>query len=1496
MELEGSAKDPIHGEKKYHRSTALKSSRSTKATLPHRFRSALSTAAKMNDQDELAKHIKPGLYFYKYLQPIGNRQLQLNIPDTVLCESSESTKEDVLWLVTDVTGHVVCVDRPINWKRKFMADITVPVAAPEPADPSDYHAHYVPKPSSEEVAAVRKMHFSKPHVVPVATTIAIPKRHLERILNSDTKKMGYGVQKYIRCRGINAAYYRAVWVQGNPNPYALYILNNRKFSDYARPCTVARGTSCLPRIVAHAVEKAHELEPYDVALETAVDLAKYYCASSTGLEPSEANGGSPFVPDLHASKLRGPPIQSALDAVARIVQHAQLHLPCVQFDEMAVDFMKDIDGTWWFLQVKSFHYKLRCTAPPDLSDIPESLVSIPKRLSQRPKEAGIKAPKATVSLPASMLCSLCHSTLQLAADELDALGLVLNEEDKMKMATNASGFVMTFKMVEDTISGLRQRGVYMTMWEASLALQRGLASQLVLSNECRACFICYQIYKHQLRVTATAKAIHDFFLADPAHPPPPVVRIDAVVARITEARREHDPRDFTFAEQACAKARVSAVRGADVDPSSDHFCVCLFFHEVQDVARRSAVATDYRLEYQLGQAFCALAFDGPKFHSVHRWQLCEARLHYVLASPEAFAEYCAESKVHVKLKGRDGRFEGHAYLSLKPLLLAAHSAMRSDEEGSDPRRPSAFPRNCSCDVLVPLKTHGLGLLKLKVTLGLIASHDDFANHRGALQDLEFVQEGNVYWPQLSYFKPSVVLPIEWMTLLTSSEYVAKGGRDSPQLGGESVALNILTLPSEPPPPKEEQPAEKIRNRDRDMHPPLATVRNVVFRLAGNVETFPTLLLGHLLRAVSFSKLTGIKPRAAPWRTAAPLQLCAGFTLDTVFTGLVKAKPTRIEPIAVFGELILLLLSTKRIPRVLSLKALEATFVPYWLQHTASVMDPLPADDAVLLSKRVLWNRAVRRCQLAGFGNPAQAFVARLEWPGHIPATQVLFRKRSLRTRLRLLAYAQMFELVESNDSGYIDIGEFRCLPQSMGSQARLLKKRRCTRTMADFAQVAPGDGLLLLSCPVEHRVKLTDADLSNPTATSASEDLLLEWDDRLYAQVVTAFEATLAALVGSSQFHAAFAHFDEFGSGGYAFQDFWLMAENALQDCSSDRPRISGFCLRHGPTELYANDYVCVHCDFDYLDPFFLEAPALSPVHKETANEPVKSATDDDSQMRHRSLRFNPSDFSTQIMLEALPEDPRGRVIRQHTIDLGALQLSKSRRRKSSKRASTDVLLLELPTRSDPETDAYFDDVFDDVDSSQGSATAAEHVQEEEEEDDQAMSYFKHVESNFITKAFEDKVESRIAQRYAPLQSVTQLDHVTRDDLALSDMLGLLEAAEKDLHEPPKKASLSRLHKSASAPVADFPAATNQEPPPRKLSPRTQARLVQRLCPRKASAAGASFAALLHQELARAGKRDVLQSVARHEARRREMDQRVVDEIHSLQAQLAALGRKKPRR
>ncbi|OQR94567.1 hypothetical protein THRCLA_08145, partial [Thraustotheca clavata] len=1403
------------------------------------------------ENELLNKHIKPGIYFYKFLQPLGNKQLKLNLPDTVIVEPSNTMREELLWLGTNENGIVVCLDRPINWKRKYIADMMMIREQPAQVDLS--HAHFVPKAPQEKVVAVRKMYHSKPHEIPSTLTIAIPMQYLERILNSDTKKMGAVYQKYVRCRGANAAYYRAVWIEGSQHPYALYTLNKAKYLEYSKQNVQDR-----------------DIDLYDDALDACEEIAKYYCASATSIHPSESASGLSYEPDLNTSKLRG-------------FIH-QCWIPSIHFDAMEVDFIKDIDGKWWFLQVKSFHYVLRGNFIPEINDENDSLVSIPKQLTQRYK-LPTKNSKPCVTLHSSMLCFLCHSTFQLSVHDLEALGLVMDEDDGMKMATNSSGYIMSFKMIVDTISALRQRGIYMTVWEASLALQRGLSQQLVLSNECRVCFICYQIYKHQLRVTATAKAIHDFFHADPEHPPQPIVRIDSIVQHIKEYRREHYPHDFSFSEQILNKVRLHAVRGHEVDPSSNHFCICIFFHELQDVTLREAQATDYLLEYQLGQAFCKLSFEGPKFHSIHRWQLCETRMHYVLATADAFIEYCNEAKIEIKLKSKSGEFEGHTFLSLKPLLLAAQMVMKSDEEQDEvnhnTRQRFVFPKNCSCDVLLHVRTNVLGLLKLKITLGLIACQDEFSNYRGAIENMHFIQESNAYWPQLSYFKPSVVLPIEWMTLLTSSEFVTHAS--TVQNAGvlrndaaiEKVALGTLALPPIPEPKKEENTTENIRNYDRALAPPIVTVRNLVFRIAGPVDTFPALLLGHLLRAVNYGKLSYSHPSV--WRENATLELCTNYTIDTIFLGLVKDKPSRLEPLAVFAELLLLLLSMKRIPRMLSLKALEATFTPYWLQRTSNIMEPLNStmdnENSVLLSKRIIWNRAIRRCQLVGFGNPKHSFLARMEWPGHIPATQILHCKRSLRTRQRLLAYVQMFELVECNDSGYIDIGEFRCLPQSIGSGARLLRKRHTTFTDRSF--IDPSE--LMISSPSERRIsiEISDEELSNSSKPQASMHLLQAWDDRLFNHVITSFESILSICVHSKQFQAAFTHFDQYGSGGFAFQDFWSMAENALLDKCDLKP-VQGFCLRHGLTEFHASDYICILCDLDYVDPFFLEIMLPLKSRGDIVNDTIYDE-DLTSMIRMQSTRFNPSDFPSQIILEANSSDDEPEV--DQSID------------KNSKRES--IMPLFNPS--------------DDDDSSQGSEVLYQvNEKDEDEEDSRDLSYFKQVESNFITKAFEDKVESRIQQRYTNIQSISQLDFVTKDEAALSDVLGMLQAAEKEIdikNTTPKPKCKLRLRKSASVPihnVSEKQVEVDQPKQYHKLNAQTQLRMINRLY-KKTLKQQTSYTSLLQKELKTQprfvrGKADLLRSVERIEALRQETDAKIADEIQSLQQQLHSLHRKKQKR
>ncbi|ETV81473.1 hypothetical protein, variant 2 [Aphanomyces astaci] len=1135
--------------------------RGDKDTLPGRFRSMLSLSSIETDSNPLGSLLKPCLYFYKFLQPLGDRKLELNLPNTALCEMAEGGKEDLLWLTTDASGHVVHVDRPITWKRKFVADVSV-------ANDDDARTN------DDTVVAVRKVPFSKPHVPVQNQTVAVAERDLDRILNGDPKRLSYGVQKYVQCRGAHAALYRVQWTRGSTNNTAVNIVNNLNMSDRSE---ALRGIGAAPV----------ETDPFEMALRDAAILARFTCVSSapTSLHVDD-NVIHTWPPDLHAAKLRGRPIAPAVDAIQRIVAHAQTHIPAVQFNDMEADFVKDAAGTWWCLQVKSFRYEMRVPGVVALlreSKLIDSLVHVPKLLRRRPTRCNFhdddNADISTTDIaamrqdssdvhPPSSACFLCHNSFDLT--DADALGLVLDDDDQhvsMGAAATSRGYAMTFHMVSDTLTSLRHRGVHLSSWEASLHR----ATSIPAASECRVCLVCYQIYKHQAAVCDTAAAIHRFFVPPPIMPTLLVdsagrrAKHDSILQRIDAFRQERDPHDYSMPEEEESAAdHLRIVRGPDVDPNCQQFCFFLLFHELQDVLSRDD-PTNYHLEYQLGQTFSTLSFDGPKVHTAHRWQLCEARAHYAVATPDALRTMCRDHKIQIKMKTTHTHaFEGHAVLSLKPLLGQASAAAASIDNGGDHDDDDDNDRlqgPSHCGVLVHVKTHSLGLLKLKVTLGVFGTHQhDFAALQGAIAGVDFVQEHQVFWPDVSYYQPSIAVPIEWMPLFAPPDLFGLNAEGIAAVAGDGINTRRPSLAPTTAMTTESSLMHDLQRqrRDLELQAPFSTMRRLVGRVGGHIDVVPTFLAATLLRTVSYGSWKSSKsPSVSSWRAPSSYALAPSWTLDQLFRGIVKdSRPLRLEAIALLAELLFVLLDTHCIPSMLPLSdSLEPLVSPYWLQQSPTKvlawLTPQDAPSSCPSQHRILWNRAVRRCHLAGFtAHPDAAFLATHEWPSsvHMSAADVAAHKKRLRTRLRLLLLMHLFERIEAYDSGYMDMGEFRCLPQQLQQQA-------------DAANAAD----------------------AKATAGGATGSHLIAWDSALRRQWTTAVTETTRDLVASAHFQDAFAGFDQFGSGGIGFREFWELAERGnvspLMCCASAKTS-PGLCLRHGVVApILVRDAVCAQCD-----------------------------------------------------------------------------------------------------------------------------------------------------------------------------------------------------------------------------------------------------------------------------------------------------------------------------
>uniref|UniRef100_K3W8H2 Uncharacterized protein n=1 Tax=Globisporangium ultimum (strain ATCC 200006 / CBS 805.95 / DAOM BR144) TaxID=431595 RepID=K3W8H2_GLOUD len=766
---------------------------------------AAPTTTQWNDDDlpDDATAPVPLLYFYKYLQPIADtdRKLRLNVPITVVVERKDS-QEDVLWLRTDAaTGFVVKEERSaVPWRKKLHSDLvsssSVALVAESSASSSSLNN------ADDEVIAVRNVAHWKNGSNNKSTVLTM--KTFDTIVNAPSE-LASSIQQFVRCRGSHASIYRVFWSIKESKCFAVNIVNDTyKTSDAAE--VVPEG----PRVLlppSGGLSKRNllgqqERSVLDVTMHKLKILSQFYCVSST----SDAK-------KCHRMpKIRGNPIAEGVTAAKRIVEHVQAQLPGIRFDALAADFIKSSDGTWWFIRVVDFDAHYRVEVPQEVLYLPESVTQIHELMrskyfrcslhSHAPVPPGLGNGETLNGT--AQECFLCGSLCEFSKafiDELYALlkGGQTHDDSHGGVLTELATYRMTRKMAVDTIYLLRQRGVLMPTWESAIVSLR--KTPIEAASEFTVCFLCYRIFKQQQKLHDIALELHGVFNA--------ISGIDAAnqtdissksITSMTEGRASSDIFDLTFTNvevppplsfqriptrtlldqihafqnESCSVLNsgsvderhtlhaFSAVQGDDVDPTCTQMRLVFFFHELQD-GGPNLVPTEFYLEYQLGQVFNRLYLEGSKCHTPNRWQLCETRIHYFCATFDAFADFCLEKRLLIKMKTVDGdAFHGCTVLSFRPLINAAK------------RFGNSLLPESRTDYLVEIRTDAYGLLTLKLTLGLLVDSAPFGHVREILSGKAFLREEpmGVYWPPPTFCFTGLAVPRDWVGALMPSEYIS----------------------------------------------------------------------------------------------------------------------------------------------------------------------------------------------------------------------------------------------------------------------------------------------------------------------------------------------------------------------------------------------------------------------------------------------------------------------------------------------------------------------------------------------------------------------------------------------------------------------------------------------------------------------------------------------------------------------------------------------------
>ncbi|KAG7382990.1 Peroxisomal membrane protein PMP27 [Phytophthora pseudosyringae] len=855
------------------------------------------------------REVKPLLFFYKYLQPIGGaegdgaandnngnpptntcsqRKLHVNLPMTVVCERTNA-QEMVLWLRTDARGNVIREEKAPLWRKKLHNDLMGVTTGSSASPPGSQDTD--PVLAVRSVARWKNSNHSSGGNSRGGSAVVLTRRTLDPVLAVPCE-LPICIQQFVHCRGSQPSVYRIFWCEQERKCFAVNLTSSLKSIEASEDVesmnhpSAPTSSNGLSGSTMAAVNAA-----FESAMLTAAQTARFYCVTVS--------------PDARACarwpKLRGAAITEGVQATSRVVEHVQLQLPALRFRSMTVDFIKDTSGVWWLTRVVDFEASssvepLRddgCFSTRDSAVlIPDALRIKQGRPNNDPQFDGPDSPLRESTLLRgdelknalnARICFLCGCSCELTPTfrgQLEAMvrgqsGDEYKESSTIPMVAPASDqFRMTLTMALDTIFLMRQRGVGLSVWENAVSTVQ--KSQLRDVCDFPTCMLCYRIYQQQNRLQLLARELHDVLSPDAARTTDrpeedgeavsasatdgvgmatsAAARLAASQLLSTELRyRQETPKSVldsleTFRTETIPPSlllrgdspemrptwsTLTATRGSDVDPTVTQLRLVFFFHELQD-GGQDLVPTDFYLEYQLGQNVTRVQLEGSKKHTPNRWQLCEARVHYLFATLDAFSEFCSHKRLLIKMKAKPRSRSDDPDSDMSGLQDHTSVGNEEDDEQSgvahngnptgDPNHKEEFfgytllslrsvntaakwfgnslQPESRTDYLLELHTASHGLLTLKLTVGLLVDPVPLGHVRDVLRDRVFLEEQppqGIYWPPPSHCLSGLAVPRDWVGALMPSEYTKMLPRRRREAYGTRGAHAVIALSPSPTP-------------------------------------------------------------------------------------------------------------------------------------------------------------------------------------------------------------------------------------------------------------------------------------------------------------------------------------------------------------------------------------------------------------------------------------------------------------------------------------------------------------------------------------------------------------------------------------------------------------------------------------------------------------------------------------------------------------------------
>lgn len=615
--------------------------------------------------------VSPGYDILKFLKSKKKKVLNINIIDTILYKNGNT-----IWLCNNESGAVISKILNNDWKLKFIEKCIEFRGKDYDYDINPVAVFKVPDASNPSSYDTRLLLLSE----------------LKKIF--DDKYENYILQKYIKSKGNKANIYRVLY-HSTLNTYAYSCSNKMKYNGN------------------EIKNKLKELNKKDILNKEQLNIIWW--------EYKQLLQNSCCVhiqtPETYDNlRIFGDSINEIEAGTYEIIHHLEkVIIPglTLNFSSFSTDWIKDDNGSWWFISIKGFELKERC-----LEDIKKWRNDYEKFVQENGEFAEIRGlPECKIdsqkkiltlkdmdeSVISGKICGLCKYRY-----------LLWEEQEYYENNDKPLWYSLTNKMIYDFITFFELRGISVNCFNEYPNVTS--ANQYMSVN---ICYLCYNLYQSTQELIKTTNKYKSYLRSDKY--------ISSIPSyKITPVKKDKLPDNSTYHRMFIS------------------FC---YFTTLSDEYPDIPKDSYGEIHYVFGPKLYRIPFD------LSKWDFCycpikQLRIHHFISDEKLLLDFLSkELQLTIYLGSNSNNLmkRGNSHINFSKFIIGGRKNISKDLFDFD----------------ITVILDGFEPVVMKLCIGIIEDSELVIS-----SNKEYEYDGALFFPSKG-FKDSHPIPDDWFIILNN---------------------------------------------------------------------------------------------------------------------------------------------------------------------------------------------------------------------------------------------------------------------------------------------------------------------------------------------------------------------------------------------------------------------------------------------------------------------------------------------------------------------------------------------------------------------------------------------------------------------------------------------------------------------------------------------------------------------------------------------------------